>query len=177
MLMLVIVLASTSVPRLVYASTSEIFDANDTTPAYLDIVHAKVTDQVGTGQISFMMELAEAVPNPPETGTFVAYNWQLDTDPSLAGIEFIIVVRWLYDHWETYVLDQRAFNQGTGDLVQVFLTDEVAFHGATEHITIDAALLGDPTSFRWRSLTRDAPAPAPFKDQAPDSSGWVDFSR
>ncbi|TMB80990.1 MAG: hypothetical protein E6J52_00065, partial [Chloroflexi bacterium] len=68
MLMLVIVLASTSVPRLVYASTSEIFDANDTTPAYLDIVHAKVTDQVGTGQISFMMELAEAVPNPPETG-------------------------------------------------------------------------------------------------------------
>ena len=88
MLMLVIVLASASVPRLVYASTSEIFDANDTTPAYLDIVHAKVTDRVGTGQISFMMELAEAVPNPPETGTFVAYNWQLDTDPSLAGIEF-----------------------------------------------------------------------------------------
>jgi hypothetical protein len=66
------------------------------------------------------------------------------------------------------VLDQRAFNQGTGDLVQTNITG-VALNGATQHVTIDAALIGNPSSFGWRAVTRDRIAPAPLLDRAPDA--------
>ena len=164
-----------SVPNPAYAQSSEVFDANDVTPAYLDIVHAKVTDQVGTGRLMFLMELAAAVPQQP-IDSFVAYNWQLDTDNVPSTIEFFIIVRWRLGHWETLMWDQRPVNTGTGSLIETAITD-VSFNGATVHTTIDAAAFDDPSTLNWRSVTRNAPAPAPVLDVAPNAGAWVGFHR
>jgi hypothetical protein len=169
------VLVLASVPNPASARSSEVTDSNDVAPAYLDIVHAKVTDQVGTGRLTFLMELATAVPDEP-VDSFVAYNWQLDTDDSPSSIEFFIIIRWRLGHWETLMWDQRPVNEGTGPLVETVISG-VSFHGATVHVSIDAAAFDDPAILNWRAVTRNAPAPQPILDFAPNGGAWASLLR
>jgi hypothetical protein len=170
-----VVLVLASAPNPAYAHSSEVTDPNDVTPAYLDIVHAKVTDQIGTGRIKFVMELAAAVPDEP-VESFVAYNWQLDTDDNTSTIEFFIIIRWRLGHWETLLWDQRPVNAGTGALIETVISG-VAFNGATVHVSIDAAAFDSPAILNWRAVTRNAPAPLPILDFAPPLGVWVSLHR
>lgn len=145
-------LALVGIPSRAYASTSEVFDATgDVTPAYLDIVHAKVTMQNGNGELFFLTEVTEAVPNPP-IDSFVAYNYQIDLNGD-GLLEYAIVVRWFNGQWETVVVSPTNV-PFTG----------ASWDGATVKVRLDPALIGNPASFRWRALTRLAPAPAPALD-------------
>jgi hypothetical protein len=161
--------------RLAYAASSEIFDdVGDATPAYLDVVHAKFTEQIGKGVFVLMMELDAAVPDPP-VDAFVAYNWQLSTTatPPFRN-DFIVVVRWIGGAWDWNLQDLRALNAGTGPEIDTPITT-VRFDGATEKITLTVQQLGDPVVVRWRVLTRLAPSPAAPVDRAPNSGFHVFF--
>ena len=60
-------------------------------PAYVDIVQARVTEQVGRDTLVFQIELAGAVPDSPSG--FVAFNPVIDTPGGPTG-DFGLVVRW-----------------------------------------------------------------------------------
>jgi hypothetical protein len=150
------------------ASSSEVFDANDPLPAYVDIVHSKVTHQVGTDELLFLMELADAVPNPPVT-SFVAYNYQMDTDPNTfpapgQAFDLNIVIRWRGGQWEKLFFDFRPLLTG-GSTIAIPI-DDVTFDGATVKVRLSRGLLGDATGFSWRPLTRLVQSPGPIADAA-----------
>jgi hypothetical protein len=164
--LLTFALTNTASPAL--ASSSEVFDASDVTPAHVDIVHAKVTQQVGRGELLFMMELAATVPNPP-VDAFVAYNFQLDTDPATPLgqlFEYVVIVRWLGGQWQTLLNDASAVPSG-GTLVTRPIERGATFDGATVKVRLDPARYGIPESFTWRPLTRLVISPAPFTDAGP----------
>ena len=80
----------------VFAGSSVVADATGDaragSPAYLDLVQVKVTDQVGRDTLYFSAELAAAIPaTPPDD--FLAYNWFADVNGD-STLDYVVVVRW-----------------------------------------------------------------------------------
>lgn len=154
-------------------------DATAGTPAYVDVIQAKITDQVGRDTLYFSMVVAGAVPaTPPDN--FLAYNWFADVDGN-GSQDYVVVVRWCTERtvprcaaagplprWEAFV---NRFGVGL-TFFSSFKVD-----GAVIKAFIDPGLLGDPASFQSHTVTRTAPA-AGFVgvDRAPDA-GFVSFRR
>jgi hypothetical protein len=147
-------------------------DATAGSPAYLDIVQVKVTDQVGRNTLYFSAELAAAIPaTPPDD--FLAYNWFVDVNFDNTP-DYVVVVRRCtagstprcaapgpLPRWEAFV----------NDFVHpVIYFSSFSVNGATVQAFVDPDLLGGASAFQWFALTRSRPAAsgtAPV-DFAPD---------
>jgi hypothetical protein len=148
-------------------------------PGYVDIVQAKVTEQIGKETLYFSVELAGEVPATPSTG-FLSWNWLIDVPGGTAG-DFGFVVRWCSQavltlcgagpaHWESGRI------VGAGQIAQPF---DFKISGSTVKAYVDTAQVGGATGFDWRVLSRLAPAPSgqPPVDLAPDAGAWSTFNR
>jgi hypothetical protein len=149
-------------------------------PAYVDVIQSKITDQVGRDTLYFSMELAAAIPaDPPDS--FLAYNWFVDT-VAPAGFDYVVVVRFCtassvprcasggdLPRWEAFVNDF---------IHPVTFFSSFSVDGAVVKAFVDPALIGDPSSFGWQSLTRTRPAGSGVAptDFAPDTC-CASFSR
>lgn len=149
-------------------------------PAYLDVVQAKVTDQVGRDRLYFSMELAGALPAVPPDG-FLAYNWVVDVNGD-GVLDYAVTVRWCTQpagllcasteplpRWEASV---NRFGVGL-TFFSSFKVD-----GANVKAFLDPALIGEPAGFRWQALTRNSAAAGgvPPLDRAPNV-GFASFMR
>ena len=147
-------------------------------PAYVDIVQARVTEQVGRDTLVFQIELAGAVPDSPSG--FVAFNPVIDTPGGPTG-DFGLVVRWCSQatvpacgpgpaHWESALILAAG-----APVLNAFAFD---VNGATVKMYVHPTLFGNPASFSWRARSRLFPASTgqPPTDLAPNS-GWSDFTR
>jgi hypothetical protein len=169
-----------------YAHSSEVFDPLDvaaTVPALYDIVHAKVTEQIGKGTFYFEIEVADQIPETPTDPSgnprFAAWNWIIAPGtPQAANV----IVRYCSHtiqapcvddawHWES------ALITSSGQVVGMF---PFKVDGPTVKAYVDVGLLGGPalTQFGWFALTRKAPgvSGAAPSDRAPDV-GIVPFVR
>lgn len=154
-------------------------DATAGTPAYVDVVQAKITDQAGRDTLYFSMVVAGAIPETPPDN-FLAYNWFADVDGN-GSEDYAVVVRWCTERtvprcaaagplprWEAFV---NRFGVGL-----TFFTS-FRIDGGVIKAFIDPALLGDPASFGSYTVTRTAPAVGFVGvDRAPDA-GFVSFRR
>lgn len=156
-------------------------DVPATAPAYVDIVQAKVTEQVGRDVLFFHMTLAGPAPSVP--GGFVGWNWAIDSFGGPAP-DYAVVVRWCDRatfsqcapgpaHWES------ALIAGTVITLNAF-PFEVS--GATVKAYLNPALIGNPAAFNWWAVSRLFPGPTgiPPTDLAPDSAlvtGGSTFTR
>jgi len=147
-------------------------DVPATAPAYVDIIQAHVTEQVGTDVLFFHMALAGPVPAAPSG--FVGWNWAIDL-PTGPGPEYSVVVRWCTQamiancgpgpaHWESPLIFIG------GATVNPFPFE---INGATVKAHVDPALIGDPAAFNWWAIARLFPGPTglPPTDLAPDTGG------
>src|SRR6266581_4949580 len=135
-------------------------DADKTAQAYLDIVRAEITKQ-GTNFV-FVMTLAAPVPDNPELPSWAdVLVWQpiLETDPTSAA---------------DVLIDRRPLLTGGQAIVTPI---KVSIDGAQITFVVDAALLGDPSTFSWLVVTSAAKAGDDVKnaynkhfpfDQAPE---------
>jgi hypothetical protein len=152
-------------------------DADKTAQAYQDIVRAEIT-KVGTNFV-FVLTLAAPVPdNPPLPSWADVIVWQfiLDTDPtaSEAGypftkntvnpLEFFIQHRVYRSGFvdpldptssADVLVDRRPLLTGGQATVTPI---KVSIDGAQITFVVDAALLGDPSTFNWVSNTAAAKA-------------------
>jgi hypothetical protein len=165
-----------------YAHSSEVFDpAGDLAtagPAYSDIVHAMVTEQVGKDTLYFKIEVAERIPDTPTkadgTPQFVAWNWNID-GPVGGAFDYGVVVRYCSHtiqgpcigdawHWESELITP------TGRHVNAF---PFTVDGATVKASVDLTQLGAASLSRldWFTLSRTAPGVSgvPAIDFAPNS--------
>ncbi|HEY3125654.1 MAG TPA: hypothetical protein VGK07_01255 [Candidatus Limnocylindria bacterium] len=172
----IVALLTLAVPSFAIASSSVLTDptgdAAAGSPDYVDIAQARVTDQIGTGTFVFSMVLAAPIPaEPPDS--FLAYNWFIDTGGTTA-FDYVIVVRWCTERtappcaagplprWEAFVNDF---------IHPVTYFSSFAVDGAAVRASVDGSLIGSPTAFTWRTLSRTMPAAAgaPPVDFAPDT--------
>ena len=154
-------------------------DIAATASSYLDIIHAKATEQIGRGTFYFQTVNAEVVPAMP--AGFVAWNWLIDV-PGGLPIDYALTVRFCSQtvqrtcgpgpfHWES-----SSTPMATG--VSTINSFDFSVDGATIKGYIDPALFGNPASFRWLAATRNTPASTglPSVDLAPDN-GSLSFER
>lgn len=153
-------------------------DSATGSPSYVDIVQAKVTHQIGRGTLYFSMELAGAIPAiPPDS--FLGYNWFIDSVPGFLE-DYVVVVRWCTERTDPPCLASgplprwEAFVNDFINPVTYFSSFKI--NGATVKAFVDPALLGTPSEFRWRSVTRLRPSGPgqPPVDLAPNT-GFASF--
>jgi hypothetical protein len=154
-------------------------DATAGTPAYVDLIQAKITDQAGRDTLYFSMVVAGAFPETPPDN-FLAYNWFADVD-SNGSEDYVVVIRWCTERtvprcaaagalprWEAFV---NRFGVG------LTFFSSFKIDGAVIKAFIHPALLGDPESFGSYTVTRTVPAGGFVGvDRAPDA-GFVAFRR
>ena len=150
-------------------------DAANKAQAYQDVVRAEITTQ--GGNFVFVMDLAAPLPdNPsvPSKADVILWLFALDTDPT----EFQVG----YPHngaepWEFFV-ELRQYREGFTDPLDptrsagVLVDRRPLFTGGQATVTpiqfsikgtkitwvVDAASLGDPSTFKWASGTASAHA-------------------
>lgn len=130
-----------------------------------DIVQASVVKDGLVFRLS--MTLAEAVPPAPPLrpgGKKAVWAWNLDTNPAtspqgypfgpstVAGPEFIARVVWDGVSFSGIVIDRRPLLTG-GQAIEVLIAFQV--NGAVVSATLDASLLGNPSSLSFRGATQD----------------------
>jgi len=137
------------------------------TGPYMDVVSAKV-QQRHDGSLSFLMELAGAIPDVP-TETDLIWPFHIDTDPNASPgglyVDYIVRVRWLGGAFVGQVVHRFTTNTGEVGLTIAGVPFEI--NGATVKLTVDPALLGSPNSFDWNAATRPG-ATVPYSDFAPN---------
>jgi hypothetical protein len=155
------------------ASTTTVSDPlNDTamiagpgsTPAYLDIVSAAVSKEVNS--FAFSIGVAVTPPEQPILPPQVKeawWFWPIDTDPTTSptgfprgpGLafppEFLLAVTWNGTRYSAFLIDRGPTLTG-GD--HVITPVPFTVENATVTAVVDAALLDDPTAFRFSAYTR-----------------------
>jgi len=152
-------------------------DADKTAQAYLDIVRAEITKQ-GTNFV-FVMTLAAPVPESPELPSWAdVMVWQpiLDTDPTASPVGYPFTKN-TANPFE-FLIQHRVYRSGFVDPLdptgaadvlvdrrplltggQATVTPiKVSVDGAQITFVVDAALLGDPSTFNWVGVTAAAKA-------------------
>jgi len=152
-------------------------DIAATEPAYLDIIAAKITEQVGTKTLYLKIENAQAIPDAP--AGFRAWNWFIHTT-SGATAEYVLTVRYCTSpvpacatapRWESIVLDN------TGPTPKVTLNAfPLRVDGAVVKAFVEPSQIGGATTFSWVAASRSVPAASATSPVA-DVAAAASFSR
>lgn len=141
-------------------------DAVNTEP-YMDVLSAKV-QQGHDGSLSFLMELAGAIPDVP-TETDLIWPFHIDTDPNSSPgglyVDYIVRVRRIDGAFRGQVV--HRFTTDTGVVGLSVADAPFRINGATVKLTVDPALLDSPGSFDWNAATRPG-LTVPYSDFAPN---------
>lgn len=147
-----------------------------TESAYLDIIAAKITEQVGSETLYLKIENAQAIPDAP--AGFRAWNWFIHTTSGVTA-EYVLTVRYCTSpvaacatapRWESIVLDN------TGPTPKVtFNAFPFRVDGAVVKAFVEPSQIGGATTFSWVAASRSVPATptSPVADVAASAS----FSR
>lgn len=148
------------------AGSSVVHDATGDYPPspYLDVVHAKVTEQ-GKGTLFFLMVLAGPIPDEPSEPPSLLWVFHVDTDPATSpgGLynEYIVRVRWDGNEFVGEVIDRTGANPPA--------PVPFSIDGVTVKLFVPLATLGNASSFGWNAATRPLTSPpSPYLDFAPD---------
>ena len=136
-------------------------------PPYQDIVQIDVM-KVGRSVLTFAMDVAGEVPAAPAfplpSVSEMIWAWHIDTDPTTAPagfpvapghtepMEFVVRVVWDGGSFRGEFIDRRPLLTGGSALVR---SAPFKISKSTLSVSVDAAAMGDPASFRWRAVTSD----------------------
>lgn len=146
--------------------------------AYLDVVHAKVTEQQGGKTLFFMMRLAGPIPEEPSNHI---WPFHVDTDTSTVTfpggafnsyVDYVVRVRWLNGALVGEVVNRTPILTGGSPVVTRV---PFSIDGRTVKVYASLQLLGDPSSFGWNAATR-LTAAAAYVDFAPDGGLVTDLA-
>lgn len=147
------------------SATDPASDALFSAPGFMDIVRAELTRENET--YSLHMSLAVPVPSqptlPPPASATVSWGFPIDSDPTTfpagtpfapgngqsGAAEFNIVVFW-DGAFSASLLDRRPLLHGAE---AIYTPLPFAVSDGDIRIAVDAALLDDPSSFRWGAVT------------------------
>lgn len=155
-----------------HAASSVVHDptGDSTSPAsYNDVVHGKVTEQVGQGTLIFSMVLAGSIPEAPSEADLI-WPFHVDTNSGTApgGLynEYVVRVRWFNGTFGAQVIDRTPLLSGRSPAIY-----SVAFSvgGPTIKVSVPLALLGDPATVQWNASARPGQT-VPYADFAPDTA-------
>ena len=146
---------------------------SDSPAPYMDVVHAKITEQQ-SGTLFFMMVLAGPIPEQPSAPDLI-WVFHLDTNPATApgGLynEYIVRVRWISGAFVGQVIDRTPLLTGGAPIITAV---PFSIHGRTVKMFAQLEVLGNPSTFGWNAATRPGVA-ANYVDFAPDSGlvTWI----
>ncbi len=135
---------------------------------FQDMVRAEVS--LKDGVFSFVVELVAPIPASPVLPAGIAlelWRWGLDTDPATFPVgfpfppgasappEFLVDVLWDGFSFRGFVIDRRPLLTSGEAIITPVAFDMKA---AKLTVSVNADLLGDPSSFTWISRTDDDPS-------------------
>jgi len=142
---------------------------NITAAPYQDIVEAQVSKTAGV--FSLVMNLVAGIPAqplmPPQM-KLLEWSFRLDTDPTIAPAgfpndeggpapaDFYVFVTWDGASFAGYVIDRRPEVTG-GD--PIITNVPFCINSTGINVSVDAAILDNPSSFGWRVFTQDWNSP------------------
>lgn len=150
------------------AASSVVHDpTGDSTAPYLDIVHAKVTEQQGKETLFFMIALAGPIPEVPSGLPIWLFHLDTNLATSPGGLynEYVVRVRWTGVEFVGEVVDRTPLPGSAA----IFTPVPFSIDGTTVKVFAPLETLGNPSSFGWNAATRPAPSP-------PSPAGYVDFA-
>jgi hypothetical protein len=173
LLVLPILLVAVMFISLAEAASSVVHDptGDSASPApYLDIVHAKVTEQQGKETLFFMMTLAGPIPEEPSEPVLI-WPFHLDTNPATSpgGLYNEYVIRVL---WSGGAFVGQVVNRTTGVITAI----PFSIDGRTVKVFAPLDTLGNPSSFGWNAATRPGFPPVAYVDFAPDGGSATDLA-
>jgi hypothetical protein len=133
---------------------------------YQDIVQVQVRE---AGNVfTFKMDVAGAVPDTPtflvDGAKFMTWMWLVDLDPwttpsgyplaegHAKQVEVWIHILWDGESFSAELIDRRPLLDGEEAVVTPI---SFSIKDATLSVSVDADVLGDPLSFRWRGVSQD----------------------
>lgn len=147
-----------------------IYSPGITGQAYQDIVEVSITQR--HDGFTFGMDLAASIPDSPPLlppgVERLTWSWHLDTDPNTApcgfphapGIcvnsEFFVYVLWDGTTFTGLLVDRRPLLTG-GEAVLTPVSFTIDGSGITAFV--DGPMIGNPSSFGWRSVAAIWPGP------------------
>lgn len=133
---------------------------------YMDVLSAKV-HQRKQGTL-FFMELAGAIPDTPTVSSLI-WVFHVDTDPSSSPgglyVDYVPRVLWNGNSFIGQLV--HRFPTATGGVGTAITVVPFEIKGGTVRLTVDPALLGNPSSFDWNAATRPSTS-VPYSDFAPN---------
>ena len=145
-------------------------DTDFSAPGFQDIVRAEVSKE--GDEFVLRMEMAATIPvNPPlprPAEHEIWWMWAIDLDrttqpagyPCAPGCtlpsEIHACVRWDGSSFHGIVIDRRPLLSGGQAII---MTVPFSVHGATLELRVPSAVIGNPSSFRWPTVTTDWSGP------------------
>jgi hypothetical protein len=168
---------------LAHAASSVVHDPTGdvgSSPPYLDIVHAQVTEQQGKGALFFMMRLAGPIPEEPSELDLI-WPFHLDTNPTTVNFpggpfnsytDYVVRVRWLNGAFVGQVVNRTPLLTGGNPIVT---SVPFSIDGRTVKVFAQLDMLGSPSSFGWNAASRLGQA-GPYVEFAPDGGLVTDLA-
>jgi len=173
-----------------WVSPSQAGPQSERIPAYQDIAAASVSKEGST--FTFSMEMAGAIPDAPSLSPngvkLDVWVWPVIPDLSFSACgdpiapghcfngQFDVRVHWDGTSFSAFLLDRRPLATG-GEAV--YSPVPFSIQGGEIRVFVDAAAIGDPTSFYWLALTADWLSPhfetsaSKYLDFAPDGENPI----
>jgi hypothetical protein len=133
---------------------------------YQDIIQVQVRE---AGKVfTFKMDVAGTVPDTPtfliDGAKFMTWMWLVDLDPwtmpagyplaagSAKQVEVWMHILWDGESFSAELIDRRPLLDGEEAVVMPI---SFSIKNATLSVSVDADVLGNPLSFRWRGVAQD----------------------
>ena len=150
-------------PQQVVTVTDQTGDLAFSLPGFMDITRA---DVIGTGRsLTFRTTLAQPIPTAPSLPhpceKHIAWVWGMDTDPTTypvgfpappsgaIPVEFGLRVLWDGSVFRAELIDRRPLLSGQA---AVFIPQPFAIASNQVSMTLDTALVGNPSSFSFDAV-------------------------
>ncbi len=159
---------ATQPPKPVQLAETQISDAKGdagSAPLILDIVSARVAKS-GDKQLSFEVVVSGEIPKEPEG--FIEYVWFLTSGTTLNRPGIVLVYDNKVKQWDAIIVNNTGAQQQPKIIVKGL---DHTISGDTAKVSVPLDLLGNPSTFTWHVVSRNAPLDGrvPRIDKAPDA--------
>ena len=126
-----------------------VLESGSTPPGYLDVERVKISEENGSDEIVFSVDLAGEVPSSFGADDYYEVaGLSLNLQPE-GGAQYVVIVRWSEGAFEGVLIDWSNGFPPSNTPIKYDIS------GSTVTATVPSKALGNPESLTWLSMSRE----------------------